>query len=90
MTQTVYIAKALCKIGRETFQAGQVIKGVPEARCKHLLGRLLTTEDAADDDPDVSKMTVPQLVAFAKDLQIDLPDGALKADMVATIEEATK
>ena len=38
--------------------------------------------------PDISKMTIAQLHAFAKENEIDYPTSANKAELVATIREA--
>jgi hypothetical protein len=51
--------------------------------------------EAVDDgvitqaDQRIAAMTVPQLTALCKELEIEVPTGARKADLVALIEENT-
>lgn len=77
------------QIGRTSFKAGEKITGVSEARCEHLLGRFVELVDTDGDLYELHEMTVPQLESMAAELEIKLPSGAKKAEIVEAIEAAT-
>ena len=97
-----YFAVRNVNIDGTLHKAGEELVGVSEARCQHLLGRFVTTDEAlkerkqaesvgADESDDsLDSMTVPQLKTMAEELEIDLPSGANKAAIIQAIEAAAE
>lgn len=97
-----YVASRNVNIDGKVFEAGEVITGVSEARCQHLLGRFIVASDdsaqagnkpveaVVEDDDSLESMTNAQLKKMAEELGINVPSGANKATIIKAIEEAAE
>lgn len=96
-----YVASRNVNIDGKVFEAGEVITGVSEARCQHLLGRFIVASDdsaqagnkpveAVVEDDSLESMTNAQLKKMAEELGVDVPSGANKATIIKAIEDAAE